>query len=102
MHQPTTDPTPIYRCRDGLYADDMLIVGIVWLDLFTWLAINPSDTHGILRQFNITERPADVMLTLFVAMGLLEQRNGIYHVTDMTREHLCADSPWFLGPYYAS
>jgi len=101
-HQPATDPTQIYRCRDGLYAQDMLIAGIVWLDLFTWLAANPSDAEGIMRQFQITPRPTDVMLTLFVAMGLLEQRGGVYHVSALTREHLCADSPWILGPYYAS
>jgi hypothetical protein len=101
-HQPATDPTQIYRCRDGLYADDMLIVGIVWLDLFTWLAANPSDAQGIMHQFHLTPRPTDVMLTLFVAMNLLERREGAYHVTMAVREHLCANSPWFLGPYYAS
>src|SRR5688572_3291503 len=100
--QPATDPTQIYRYRDGLYAQDMLIVGIVWLDLFTWLANNPSTTEDIEHHFQLTPRPADVMLTLFVAMGLLERRGGIYHVTAITREHLCADSPCFLGPYYAS
>jgi len=80
----------------------MLIVGIVWLDLFSWLARTPSDIDGIMRQFKTTLRPTDVMLTLFVAMGLLERRGGEYHVTTLAREHLCADAPWFLGPYYAS
>ena len=42
------------------------------------------------------------MLTLFVAMGLLERREDVFHVTPSAREHLCAHSPWFLGPYYAS
>src|SRR5215211_2139644 len=65
--EPNTDPTQIYRYRDGLYAEDMLIVGIVWLDLFSWLATKPSDLRGVMQQFEITERPADVMLTLFVA-----------------------------------
>jgi len=102
MQAPTTDPTAIYRYRDGLYAEDLLIVGIVWLDLFSWLARNPSDAAGIRQKFELTERPADVMLTLFVAMGLLERREEIYFVTPAAREHLCEDSPWFLGPYYAS
>ena len=100
--QPETDPTQIYRYRDGLYAQDMLIAGLVWLDLFTWLASHPSDAAAIRKQFEITERPTDVMLTLFAAMELLERKGGVYHVTPKAREHLCADSPWFLGPYYAS
>jgi hypothetical protein len=100
--QPETDPTQIYRYRDGLYAQDMLIAGLVWLDLFTWLASHPSDATAIRNQFEITERPTDVMLTLFIAMDLLERKDGVYHATPKAREHLCADSPWFLGPYYAS
>ncbi len=100
--QPVTDPTQIYRYRDGLYAQDMLIVGIVWLDLFSWLARHPSSKEGIMRQFNIVDRPTDVMLTLFTAMGFLTHGNGTFCVTPVVREHLCADSPWFLGPYYAS
>lgn len=99
---PLTDPTQIYRYRDGLYAEDMLIAGIVWLDLFSWLAQQPADEVAIRAQFQLTPRPTDVMLTLFVAMGLLERRGGVYAVTAVAREHLCADSPWFLGPYYAS
>lgn len=99
---PATDPTAIYRYRDGLYAEDMLIAAIVWLNLFTWIAKNPSDAAGIMRQFGTMPRPTDVMLTLLVAMGLLEKRSETYHVSPSTREHLCADSPWFLGPYYAS
>jgi SAM-dependent methyltransferase len=99
---PTTDPSQIYRYRDGLYAEDMLIVGVVWLDLFTVLARQPRSAEDICREFQLTERPADVMLTLFVAMGLLVRQGDLYAVSDAAREHLSADSPWFLGPYYAS
>jgi 3-hydroxy-5-methyl-1-naphthoate 3-O-methyltransferase len=99
---PVTDPTQIYRYRDGLYAEDMLIAGLVGLDLFTELAREPLDLHGVMRRFDVTERPADVMLTLFVAMDLLQHDGTTYRVTPAAREHLCADSPWFLGPYYAS
>lgn len=99
---PSTDPTQIYRYRDGLYAEDLLLTGIVWLDLFSWLAEHPSDQLGVMRHFELSERPTDVMLTLFVAMGLLERRGSLYHVTPQAAEHLCRQSPWFLGPYYES
>ena len=33
-----TDPTFLYRLRDGVYAPDLLIVAIAELDLFTRLA----------------------------------------------------------------
>jgi SAM-dependent methyltransferase len=99
---PTTDPLKIYRYRDGIYAVDLLITGIVHLDFFTWLAGHPSEFKDICRHFEITGRPADVMMTLFASLGLVEQRNGVFHVTPLAREHLVKGSPWFLGPYYAS
>ena len=100
--QPRTDPTQVYRYRDGLYAEDMLITALVWLDLFSWLGEHPSKLEHICRQFGIQARPADVMLTLLVAMGLLERREEVFSINEVAREHLTRGSPWFLGPYYAS
>ncbi len=99
---PVTDPTSIYRPRDGLYAADLLTVGLVELDLFTWLAERTADLGEVCTAFNLQPRPADVMLTLFVAMGLLVRRGNRVELTPLAREHLVASSPWFIGPYYAS
>ncbi len=76
---PTTDPLSIYRYRDGLYATDLLAAALVWLDLFTWLETQPSNIPEICRHFQIHERPTDVMITLFKAMGLLEERDQRPH-----------------------
>ena len=100
--QPATDPALIYRYRDGLYAADLTTAALVWLDLFSWLSDNPSDKAALCRAFEIKARPTDVMLTLFVAMGLLKQDGGVFSVTELAREHLVKSSPWFIGPYYAS
>ena len=100
--QPTTDPTSIYRYRDGLYAADLLAAALVGLDFFTWLHEHPSDQAAICRALGIRDRPTDVMLTLFAAMGLLSRDGGIVKLTDLAREHLVKTSPWFIGPYYAS
>jgi hypothetical protein len=99
---PATDPTSIYRWRDGLFAADLLTTALVWLDFFTWLNEHPSGKAGICRELELKERPTDVMLTLFAAMGLVRQENEIFQLTDLAREHLVKDSPWFIGPYYAS
>lgn len=99
---PATDPIRIYQYRDCLYAADLLAAAIVHLDFFTWLAANPSDLPAICRHFQIAERPADVMLTLFAANGLIESRHGVLHATETSREHLTASSPWNLAPYYES
>src|SRR2546429_880129 len=100
--QPGTDPTPIYRCRDGLYATDLLAAALVWLDFFTWLNDHPSDKAAICRALDIQQRPTDVMLTLFVAMGFLKCEKEIFSLTELAGEHLVKSSPWLLGPCYAS
>ena len=99
---PKTDPLEFYRYRDGLYAVDLLTAAVVHLDFFTWLAKNPSDAAAIGAHFGTAARPTDVMLTLFTANGFITSRGGIFHVTALGREHLTADSPWNLAPYYAS
>ena len=99
---PETDPTSIYRYRDGLYATDLLACALVFLDFFTWLAEKPGTKEEICRHFAVHERPTDVMLTLFAAMNLLDRQGETVSLTPMAREHLVQSSPFFLGPYYAS
>src|SRR4051812_29310126 len=100
--QPSTDPTSIYRYRDGLYAVDLLTAAITEFDFFTWLDAHPSTLSQICHNFGIIERPADVMLTLFTAMKLIRSTDGTFELTDLGREHLVSSSQWFLGPYYGS
>ncbi len=97
---PATDPTPIYRSRDELYADDMFIAALKGFDFFSWLDTTPSSVEDIASHFGFHARPVDVMTTLFVARGLLERRGDVLHLTALAREHLVSWSPWFLGPYF--
>ena len=99
---PETDPIEIYRLRDGFYATDLVAAALVHFDFFSKLAQRPSDLPTICRELQIAARPADVMLTLFVALGFVESREGTFHVTPLAREYLVSSSPWFLGPYYAA
>ena len=102
--RPATDPTSIYRYRDGLYAADLLTAAISHLDFFSWLNEHPGDLQTICRGLDLRERPTDVMLTLFTAMGLLhaEKGTGTFALTDLGREHLVKSSPWNIGPYFDS
>lgn len=97
---PRTDPTPIYRSRDELYVDDMLIAALKGLDFFSWLDAHPGTIDDIAGHFNFHRRPVDVMTTLFVAMDLLRRDHDILTLTERAREHLVSSSPWFIGPYF--
>ncbi len=96
---PRSDPTLIYRYRDALYAADLLVVGL-HLDFFSWLDANPSTKAQVCAAHGFVERPADVLLTLFSAMGFLLHTEGVFRLTDVGRDHLVKESPWYLGPYY--
>jgi acetylserotonin N-methyltransferase len=98
---PHTDPTLLYRYRDALYAADLFIAGL-HLDFFSWLGTHPSTLAGVCAAHGFAERPADVMLTLFSAMGLIQQHDGMFTLTETGREHLTGGSPWNLKPYYPS
>lgn len=102
LRPPVTDPISIYRYRDGLYAADLLTAALVHFDFFTWLDKHPSTFEAICAGLEIKPRPTDVMLTLFTAMDLIENRDGVFHITTLSREHLVKDSRFYLGPYYAS
>ena len=56
----------------------------------------------VCAQFGFHPRPADVMLTLFVARGYVERDGDVFRVSAVGREHLTSGSPWFLGPYYGA
>lgn len=99
---PEADPLRAYRYRDGLHAADLVTAALVHLDFFSWLADHPSDLAAICRHFGFAERPADVMLTLFVASGFVRREDGIFQVTEVARDYLVAGSPWSLAPYYRS
>ena len=102
LSEPATDPLPLYRLRDGIVAVDLLAAAVAHLDFFTWLAVHPATLGAICAQFEIHPRPADVMMTLFTAMGLTTKAGGVFHCTLRAREHLNAGSPWNLAPYYVS
>jgi len=99
---PITDPTPIYRYRDGLYAVDLITAALVHFDLFSWMSEHPSTLEQVCAHFEFKARPADVLMTLLAANGLVENRDGVFHCTTMAREHLVKSSTWSLSPYFAS
>lgn len=101
LRAPDTDPSTLLRARDGIYADDLLIAAVAHLDLFTLLAEERCDLDGLAGRLGLAHRPADVMCTLFRAMGLLEPGPTL-HPTPLAAEHLVRGSPFDLGPYLGS
>ncbi|GAC1388181.1 MAG: hypothetical protein NVSMB48_27690 [Marmoricola sp.] len=99
---PTTNPVQLYREREGVYSSDLLVVAVAELDFFSWLSRQPGDLAAICAGLDLEARAADVMCTLFTAMGLVVSDGGVFHTTPLAKEHLVAGSPYDLRPYFAS
>jgi predicted O-methyltransferase YrrM len=99
---PRSDPSRLLHYRDRQYAAELLAAAILHFDLFTWLDRHPgADTAALCSALGFASRPADVLLTLCRANGLLAtDAAGGHRLTPVAGEYLVTDSPWFLGPYY--
>jgi len=102
MSPDAADGYDLCRIRDGIYADDLVLAAVAWLDVFGWLVEHPVDLDGLCQGLGLAPRPTDVMCTLFRAMGLLEAREDQLCPTALARDHLVVGSPSDLTPYYGS
>jgi hypothetical protein len=100
--RPQTDPSNLIRLRDSIYASDLLIAAVSNFDFFTRIKNRDLDFSSICSFFGINERCADVMLTYFIALGLITEDNGIFHTTIEADEFLLKTSPWSLIPYIST
>ena len=96
------DPGILFRARDSIYSSDLLLAAAVHLDLFSRLETRAMDRSGICSTLGIQDRPADVMMTLFTAMRLVERRDEGYGLTPLSKTFLTRDSKQSLLPYFAS
>lgn len=99
---PETDPADLIGLRDSVYATDLLITALGHLDFFTAIEKYELDFEGICNHFKTDRRCTDVMLTYFVALGLIAIENGHYVVTKKTSEFLLSTSTWNLIPYFSN
>ncbi|MDN5747359.1 MAG: methyltransferase domain-containing protein [Pseudonocardia sp.] len=101
-----TDPTSLYRVRDGAYAADLLIAAVTEFDVFTWLAVHGPARAEVLRAaLRWAERPADVLLTYAAALDLVSRdlaAGDVVELTALAREHFVAGSAYDLRTYYGS
>ena len=99
---PETDPSDLIRLRDSIYATDLLVTAIGHLDFFSVIEKSKLDFNGICDHFKIDKRCTDVMLTYFIALGLISIEKGLYTVTKKASEFLLSSSNWNLSAYFST
>jgi len=98
----STNPSELLRYRDSIYAADLLMCAVAYFDFFTYLNVSEHSFDEICHDLNLVARPADVMLTLFVAQGLIVRVDDKYKLTPLAAEYLVNKKHRSLVPYYAS
>ena len=49
MTAQSSEPEELLGARDGIYADDLLLAAVAWLDVFSWLVEHPVDRPGLAK-----------------------------------------------------
>jgi hypothetical protein len=94
------DPSSLLRCRDSIYAMDLLICAVGHFDFFTFLNDSPRTFDEICNSLKIHSRPADVLVTLLMSMALIKMHDHRYVLTELSETYLVSDSSVSLVPYY--
>jgi SAM-dependent methyltransferase len=103
---PETEPTVLYRPRDAARVLDLLAAAIWHLDLFGVLAREPLPREDLRERLGIEARPARVLVTLLLSMGLIEREAAErddgprLRLSPVARDFLDPQSPFSLRPYY--
>ncbi len=99
---PASSPARIIGLRDSSFAADLFFCAVSHFDFFNWLDKAPADIETICRDLGVQLRPADVMLTLFKAYGLIRGKDRKYYLSDSARDYLTVKSGFDLTSYVSS
>ena len=107
MRQPEPDPVRRPRADDRLMRD--VLFGITGqlavlvahdLKLYPLLAERPRTLREVCDGLHIAPRPAEALVSVSTALGLLEERNGRYSLTPVAEDYLLEGSATYFGGYF--
>lgn len=67
------------------------------LGLFSLVSREPLALGQITARLELSERGAEAMVAVLCSLGLLRKLGGRFHLTDVSREFLVPDSPYYWG-----
>jgi precorrin-6B methylase 2 len=92
-------PVPLMQLATGFWAFKTLATAHE-LDLFSRLSGTAGTTAGgLVEEFAIEERPAEMLLTGCAALGLLEKKDGRYLNSALAEEFLVRGKPYYFGGF---
>ena len=70
------------------------------LKLYPLLAARPRALPEVCEALNIARRPAEALVSVSTALGLLEERDGRYSLTPVAEDYLLEGSATYFGGYF--
>jgi hypothetical protein len=92
-------PNELLAYRDGIYASDLLICAVAHFDFFTVLDRSPRSLDDVCTTLQIARRPAEVMVSLFLARHLIKKDSSRYALTEAAQDYLVKGTSHSLVPY---
>lgn len=99
LDKPAEDATPIFELFRGVYATQLLTAAVAHFQLFEKLAAGAKNEADLQGELGLERRPFRVLTTALAAMKLLDYREGMWSLTEMSRQHLLPSAPFAVAGY---
>jgi acetylserotonin N-methyltransferase len=100
LTQPPVENHAVYELSFGINTLPAVEAGRD-LGLFNFLDSQPASISQVASEFSITMRAAEAILVVPSALGFLSSTNGeTFELSDLGREYLLPDSPYFSGGHF--
>jgi len=96
IRRPRTDDRPLWDMLFGIWGYPAVLVAHD-LKLFPLLAEQPRTLTDICDALNVAPRPAEALLGVSLALGLVELRGEQYVLTALAEDYLLESSPTYFG-----
>lgn len=97
--KPRTDDRLLWDIIMGIYGRQAVLLAHD-LKLFALLAERPLTAEQIGAALHIAPRPAQAVLSVCVALGLLAVEDGLYRLTPVAEDYLVPGGPAYFGNFF--
>lgn len=93
---PTCNDTSLWDVWTSLFHFPTLTVADE-LGLFEYIEENPTTAEEVAAEFSLQITPTEALLGVLASLGFLVQHQGRFSITDVSRNFLLPESPYYWG-----
>ena len=94
--RPASDEGRLWDIICGVLGGQAFCVALD-LQMFPWLAGQPSTVAEVAEQFSLDERAAEALLIVCTTQGVLERQGEKFALTQLATDYLLPESPTYFG-----